>query len=93
MQHKAVSPVLAASSGLAGATRIGNTIYASPTMKSAAKVASVTTLPVASSTVASANTASATRAKLDNNTLGTLIHEQAKARDAGNNCRLNSFRT
>jgi len=82
-QQTAAAPVMAS----AGSARMGNIIYTSPMLKSAAKVGkTVTVTPVktaGTSDAASVTQADNAKTPLDDTTLGTLIHEQAKAREAG----------
>ena len=81
-QKAKVNSTLAVNTVSTGASRVGNVIYTSPYMKSAAKVnrtASATQVSASSS----ADTQKTAKTNLDNTTLGTLIHEQAKAREAG----------
>ena len=88
LQHAKAGSTLAANTASIGAPRVGNVIYTSPMLRSAAKVTkTATATPVTS--LASAATASKTealavpKAHLDNTTLGSLIHEQAKAKESG----------
>jgi len=85
-----IKPKLAAATmPSTGGTRIGNVIHTSPMLRSAAKVSPVvvaanTTAPLTpASPTASSDATPLAKTSLDNVTLGTLIHEQAKAREAG----------
>lgn len=72
------SVVAASTAAMApGATRVGHTIYTSPAMRSAGKVATTRTTQTAADTTQVPSMPSA------ENPLGAMIQEQAKAREAG----------
>lgn len=61
----------------AGSQRVGNVIYTSPQLKNAARIATAT------KTETPAPVVQGTKSSLDSQTLGTMLHEQAKSREGG----------